>query len=90
MKTIYSVNITTKTESTPIFTTENEQEARARCEAEKANLAKNEAADITGWQDHDQAWGDVYTVELVKSTIDEYDGDVENMETLDETPYYWR
>lgn len=90
MRTIYSVNLTTKTESTSIFTTENEQEARERFESEKSNLSKNEPADITGWQDEDRARGDVYAVELVKLTIDDYDGEVENMETLAETGYYWR
>ena len=89
MKTIYTVNSTRKTESTsisPNFT--SEAEARAFFEEEKRRLAVNTPADTTGWSDNDQAWGDVYFLELVKTTIDE-DGDVEKMETLAETDYYF-
>lgn len=89
MKTIYTVNLTTNVESNPIcpeFT--SEAEARAFFEQEKTKLAANAPADITGWQDHDQAWSQVYQLELIKITIDE-DGDVDNMDTLAYTDYYY-
>lgn len=89
MKTIYTVNYTDNVESHPIspeFTTE--AEARAFFEQEKEKLSVNTPADTTGWTDTDQAWSQVYFVELVKITIDD-EGDMENMETLAATEYYY-
>ncbi len=90
MKTIYTINATMKSESNPISPIFNsEAEARTFFEQEKEKLAANTPADITGWQDNDQAWADVYQLELTKTTIDE-DGDVEDIETLESTDYYYR
>ncbi|WP_304953018.1 hypothetical protein [uncultured Alistipes sp.] len=90
MKTIYTVNYTNKVEShsiSPEFS--SEAEARAFFEKEKEKLAVNTPADITGWQDHDQAWSRVYQLELTKTTIDEEDGYIEDMVALDSTQYYY-
>ena len=89
MKKIYTVNYTNNVEShsiSPEFTLETE--ARAFFEKEKEKLAANTPADTTGWQDHDQAWSQVYQLELTKMTTDD-DGEVENMEVLAETDYYY-
>lgn len=90
MKTIYTVNYTGNVEShsiSPEFTSETE--ARAFFEKEKEKLAANTPADTTGWQDHDQAWSRVYHLELTKTTIDEEDGYIEDMEAIDSTDYYY-
>lgn len=90
MKQIFSVRYTRPTvESNEIFASENEQEARAFFEDEKKKLSANEPADISGWMEYDTAWAQVYCVELCRITVDEEDGYVEDMETLDETDFYW-
>lgn len=90
MKTIYTVNLTTKTESNPISPEfASEAEARGFFEQEKEKLARTTPADITGWQDNDQAWSQVYFLELVKITIDD-DGNAEDIEALEPTDYYYR
>lgn len=87
MKQIFSVRYTRPTvESNEIFASENEQEARTFFEDEKK---ANEPVDISGWMENDTAWTQVYCVELCRITVDEEDGYVEDMETLDETEYYW-
>lgn len=89
MKTIYTVNYTDNVESHPIspeFTTESE--ARSFFEQKKEKLATTTPADTTGWQDHDRAWSQVYQLELTKTTFDE-DGDVEDIEALETTEYYY-
>lgn len=55
----------------------------------KKKLSANEPVDISGWMDNDTAWPQVYCVELCRITVDEEDGYVEDMETLDETNFYW-
>lgn len=90
MKTIYTINYTTRVESHPMrdaFGSINE--ARAFFESEKEKLSANTLADTTGWEDSDQAWGDVYLLELVETTIDD-DGDIEDMVEIDSTDYYYR
>lgn len=90
MKQIFSVRNTRPTvESNEIFASENEQEARAFFEDEKKRLSANEPVNISGWMDNDTAWPRVYCIELCRIMVDEEDGYVENMETLDETEYYW-
>ncbi len=90
MKQIFSVRYTRPTvESNEIFASENEQEARAFFEDEKKQLSANEPVDISGWTEYDTAWPQVYCVELCRITVDEEDGYVEDMETLDETDFYW-
>ena len=90
MKQIFSVRYTRPTvESNEIFASENEQEARAFFEDEKKKLSANEPVDISGWTEYDTAWPQVYCVELCRITVDEEDGYVEDMETLDETNFYW-
>lgn len=90
MKTIYTVNYTTHVDSNPIKDAFNSiDEARAFFENEKEKLSANTPADTTGWQDNDQAWGDVYMLELTETTIDD-DGDIEDMVALDSTDYYYK
>ena len=90
MKQIFSVRYTRPTvESNEIFASENEQEARTFFEDEKKKLSANEPVDISGWMDNAPAWPQVYCVELCRITVDEEDGYVEDMETLDETNFYW-
>lgn len=88
MKTIYSVQITTNCESDSIFTSNNETEARAFFDKEVQKLSANTPADITGWDDGDLAWGNVYFVELVKATADDDDYPLD-CETLEHTDYFY-
>lgn len=89
MKTIYTINYTTRVESNPIKDAFSSiDEARAFFESEKKKLSENTPADTTGWKDNDQAWGSVYLLELVKTIIDD-DGDIEDMVEIDSTDYYY-
>jgi hypothetical protein len=83
----YVVTRTTNVDAYVEFESTNEQEARAYFEKIRKSLSKNEAEDIAGWQDDDNAWKYVYTYELEAREIDE-DGEWTDFETLDQTPYY--
>lgn len=71
-----------------IFKSSSEQEAREAYEKEMSLLKGTEPADVREWPDHDQAWSDVYQIELVKCTMDE-EGEVEDIETLEISDYYY-
>ena len=88
MKTIYSVQVTTKCESNSIFTSDNETEARAFFDNEAQKLSANTPADVTGWSDEDRAWSDVYFIELIKATVDD-DNYPLDCETLASTDYFY-
>lgn len=88
MQTIYSVQITTNCESNSIFTNNNETEARAFFDNKAQKLYRNTPADITGWDYGDLAWGDVYFVELIKTTLDD-DNCPLDCETLASTDYFY-
>ncbi|MCM1216534.1 MAG: hypothetical protein NC209_03980 [Alistipes sp.] len=87
--TVYTVNITDRTSSNAIFESANEAEAREFFENQKQQLSANTPADVTGWQDRDQAWASVYCVELTKNVLDEV-GDIEEVEAIESTEYYYR
>lgn len=91
MKTIYTIDITTKSEITSISPEfESESEARDFFEKEKAKLSVVQPADISEWGDNDQAWSTVYKLELNKLTVDdENDNYPEDLETIDDTDYYY-
>lgn len=88
MKTIYSVQVTTNCESNSIFTSNNETEARAFFDKKARKLYRNTPAGIKGWDDGDFAWGDVYFVELIKTTLDD-DDYLLDCETLAYTDYFY-
>ena len=88
MKTNYSVQMTMKCESNSIFTSDNETEARKFFDNEAQKLSANAPADVTGWSDEDRAWGDVYFVELIKTTWDNDDYPLD-CETLAYTDYFY-
>lgn len=88
MQTIYSVQITTNCESNSIFTSNNETEARAFFDKKAQKLYRNTPADITGWDDSDLAWSNVYFVELIKTTLDD-DDYLLDYETLEHTDYFY-
>ncbi len=91
MKTIYTIDIATKSEITSISPEfESESEARDFFEKEKAKLSDDKLADISEWGDYDQAWSTVYKLELNKLTVDdENDNYPEDLETIDDTDYYY-
>lgn len=88
MKTIYSVQVTRNCESNSIFTSDNETEARKFFDNEAQKLSANTPADITGWDDSDLAWGDVYCLELTSTTVDD-DDYLLDCDTLAYTDYYY-
>ena len=88
MKTLYSVQMTMKCESNSIFTSDTETEARKFFDNEAQKLSADTPADVTGWDDGDLAWGDVYFVELIKTTVDDDDSPLD-CETLASTDYYY-
>ena len=53
--------------------------------------SENEAkADISEWGDSDEAWRDVYCVELVKMVVDDENNDyIIDGDQIDATPYYY-
>lgn len=49
-----------------------------------------EPADISEWGDSDEAWRDVYYVELVKMVVDDENNDyIIDGDQIDATPYYY-
>jgi len=89
MKTIYTINITTKTESNSISPNfESESEARNFFEKKKKEILGDTPADTAGWPDNDQAWSKLYQIELIKLTIND-DGEVEDLETIENSDYYY-
>lgn len=56
----------------------------------KEYLSAFEPADISEWGDSDEAWWDVYCVELVKMVIDDENNDyIIDGDQIDATPYYY-
>lgn len=90
MKTIFSVNEAGYTESVSVFSSENEAEARDFFNKKKEYLSAFEPADISEWGDSDEAWRDVYCVELVKMVVDDENNDyIIDGDQIDATPYYY-
>lgn len=90
MKTIFSVNEAGYTESVSVFSSENEAEARDFFNKKKEYLSAFEPADISEWGDSDEAWRDVYCVELVKMVVDDENNDyIIYGDQIDATPYYY-
>ena len=84
----YTVQRTFKADTAEILTTASESEARAEFNKQVQSLKDNTPADTSGWQDYDQAWSDVYMIELIETTYDE-EGCIVNIETLDASDYYY-
>lgn len=84
----YTVQYWFKADLSEILTTDSESEARAEFDKQVQALKANTPADTSDWQDYDQAWSDVFAVELVATTYDE-DGDEIGIETLDMSDYYY-
>ena len=84
----YTVQRTFKADTAEILTTASESEARAEFDKHVQSLKDNTPADTSGWQDYDQAWSDVYMIELIETTYDE-EGCIVNIETLDASDYYY-
>ena len=84
----YTVQRTFKADIAEILTTDSESEARAEFDKQVRALKDNTPANTSDWQDYDQAWSDVYAIELIEATYDEY-GDLVGMETLDISDYYY-
>lgn len=56
----------------------------------KEYLSAFEPADISEWGDSDEAWRDVYCVELVKMVVDDENNDyIIDGDQIDATPYYY-
>lgn len=90
MKTIFSVNEAGYTESVSVFSSEKEVEARDFFNKKKEYLSAFEPADISEWGDSDEAWRDVYCVELVKMVVDDENNDyIIDGDQIDVTPYYY-
>ena len=69
MKTLFTVNEAGYTDSVSFFSSENEAEARDFFNKKKEYLSAFEPADISEWGDSDEAWRDVYCVELGRLKI---------------------
>ena len=90
MKTLFTVNEAGSTDSVSVFSSENEVEARDFFNKKKEYLSAFEPADISEWGDSDEAWLDVYCVELVKMVVDdENNGYIMDGDQIDVTPYYY-
>lgn len=90
MKTLFTVNEAGYTESVSVFSSENEAEARDFFNKKKEYLSAFEPADISEWGDSDEAWRDVYCVELVKMVVDDENNDyIIDGDQIDATPYYY-
>lgn len=87
-KSTYRVQYTMNANSSLILETTDEESAKAEFAKQRDQLASNTPVDISGWTDGDQAWRDVYLIELLRIDFDE-SGDVADMVTIDETPYYF-
>lgn len=88
VKSTYSVQYAMRANSSPIMETADETSAKAEFAKQRDQLASNTPADVSGWTDEDQAWRDVYCIRLLRIDFDE-SGEVVDMETIDETPYYF-
>lgn len=88
LKSLFVVQYTMYADISKILTTSSEKEARATFEKEMANLKDTEPTVISKWADYDQAWSNVYQVELLECTIDE-EGEIVDMETLEISNYYY-
>lgn len=84
----YCVQHTMIANSSLILEASDEGAAKAEFAKQRDQLASNTPADVSGWTDEDQAWRDVYRVELLRIDFDE-SGDVADMMTIDATPYYF-
>lgn len=87
-QSLFVIQYTMHADIAEIFKSSSEQEAREAYEKEMSLLKGTEPADVREWPDHDQAWSDVYQIELVKCTMDE-EGEVEDIETLEISDYYY-
>lgn len=87
-KALFVLQYTMHADASTILETSSETEARAAYESEVAKLKDVEPADTGEWTDYDQAWSDVYQIELVKYVMNE-DDEVEDVETLEISDYYY-
>lgn len=87
-RTIYRVQYTRHCEASPILETSDREAAEAEFAKQHDDYARNTPADTSGWGDSDQAWSNVFYIELIRIVLDE-DGDIVDEETLAETPYYY-
>lgn len=88
VESTYCVQYTMIANSSLIMKTTDEESAKAEFARQRDQLALNSPVDVSGWTDEDQAWCDVYRVELLRIDFDE-SGDVTDIVTIDETPYYF-
>lgn len=88
VESTYCVQHTMIADSSLIMETTDEESAKAEFAKQCDQLASNTPADVSGWTDEDQAWRDVYRVELLRIDFDA-SGDVADIVTIDATPYYF-
>lgn len=88
VESTYCVQHTMIANSSLILETSDEESAKAEFAKQRDQLASNTLADVSNWTDADQGWHSVYRIEFIRIDFDE-SGDVVNMATIDETPYYF-